>query len=224
MNRTGISPGDKALNLMHKISGLRGLKAEGLHVYDGHIHDKDPGQRRQVCNDAFSPVAQFIEQLKREGLDNLNIIAGGTPTFPVHAQREGVDCSPGTVLLWDYSYSSSYEDMDFLHAAVLLARVISKPGKDLICIDLGYKAVASEMPQPRVKFLNIMDYTIVGQSEEHLVIETPEAVNLKAGDAVYSIPRHICPTVDRHDVVSVVEDSMVTGQWDVVARKRRINI
>ena len=35
----------------------------------------------------------------------LEIIAGGTPTFPIHAMREGVTCSPGTLVLWDYGYS-----------------------------------------------------------------------------------------------------------------------
>jgi len=224
MNRTGISPGEEALGLIHKIAARPGLKAEGLHVYDGHIHDKDIDQRRKVCDDGWLQVTHFTERLRKAGWNDLNIIAGGTPTFPVHALRKEVDCSPGTVLLWDYSYSSSYQDMDFLHAAVLLARVISKPSKGLICIDLGYKAVASEMPQPRVKFLNISEYNITGQSEEHMVIETPEAGRFKVGDPVYSLPWHICPTVDRHDVVSVVEDSRVTGQWNVIARRRKINI
>ena len=52
--------------------------------------------------------------------------------------------------------------MEFLHAAVLLTRVVSKPAKDLICLDLGHKAVGSEMPQPRIKLLGIDDYTIIG--------------------------------------------------------------
>ena len=43
--------------------------------------------------------------------------------------------------------------MDFLHAAVLLMRIVSKPAKDLLCLDLGHKAVASEMAHPRVKIL-----------------------------------------------------------------------
>ncbi|MDD4109645.1 MAG: D-TA family PLP-dependent enzyme [Prolixibacteraceae bacterium] len=224
MNRTGISPGDEALRLMNLINDLPMIKAGGLHVYDGHIHDKDFSQRQDVCNEAWLPVKHFIERLKKAGMDNPDIIAGGTPTFPVHVLREEVDCSPGTVILWDYSYSHSYADMNFLHAAVLLSRVISKPAKDLICVDLGTKAVASEMPQPRVKILNIENYKIIGQSEEHLVIETPEASGFKVGDPVYHIPWHICPTVDRHDVVSVVEEGMVTGQWSVTARRRKINI
>ena len=42
-------------------------------------------------------------------------------------------------------------------------------------LDLGHKAVASEMPQPRIKILDIEKYTIVSHNEEHMVIRTPEA-------------------------------------------------
>jgi D-serine deaminase-like pyridoxal phosphate-dependent protein len=138
--------------------------------------------------------------------------------------RKGVESSPGTLLLWDYGYSSSFTDMDFLHAAVLLTRIISKPGKDLLCLDLGHKAVASEMPQPRVKILGLKSYTIVNHNEEHMVIRTNEADKYKTGDTLYGIPWHICPTVDRYDSVSVVNEHKFTNQWNVEARKRKITI
>lgn len=114
--------------------------------------------------------------------------------------------------------------MDFLHAAVLVSRVVSKPAKDLICLDLGHKAIASEMPQPRVYFFGLRSYTMVNHSEEHMVIRTKDAENLKTGDVVYGIPFHICPTVDRYDFVNVVEGKKVTGKWAVEARNRKINI
>jgi D-serine deaminase-like pyridoxal phosphate-dependent protein len=151
-------------------------------------------------------------------------VAGGSPTFRVHALREGVELSPGTVLLWDYGYSSSLPDTEFLHAAVLMTRIVSKPAKGLICLDLGHKAVASEMPHPRIKFLNIDEYSVSNHSEEHLVIRTDQAEKLNTGDILYGIPLHICPTVDRHDFASVVENNIVTGKWLIEARKRVISI
>ncbi len=222
MNRTGIIPGESAGRLVRKISEMPGLIFGGLHVYDGHIHESDTERRHQISDDAFLTVNAFIDELKSAGFGNFKVIAGGTPTFPVHILRNDVECSPGTVLLWDYGYSSSFSDMDFLHAAVLFNRIISKPAKDLICIDLGYKSVAAEMAQPRVKFSGIDSYSIVGQSEEHMVIKTDKSESFEVGDAVYSIPVHICPTVDRFDKVSVVYDNLVTDHWDVIARKRQI--
>ena len=80
------------------------------------------------------------------------------------------------------------------------------------------------MPQPRVKILGLENYSIINHSEEHMVIRTTEADNWNVGDSFYGIPRHICPTVDRFDSVSVVNKHRVTEQWNVVARKRKITI
>ena len=56
MNRTGVIPGEKAVRLYNRIIDSPMLIAEGLHVYDGHIRDNDPEERRKKCEDAFSPV------------------------------------------------------------------------------------------------------------------------------------------------------------------------
>jgi D-serine deaminase-like pyridoxal phosphate-dependent protein len=224
MNRTGVIPGEKAARLYKRIMDSPMLIAEGLHVYDGHIHEHDFTQRENICNDAYVPVIALIDELKREGIEPVNVVAGGTPTFPIHAARKDSDTSPGTLLLWDWGYSSSFADLNFLHAAVLLTRIISKPGKDLLCVDLGHKAVASEMPQPRIKILGIEKYVLTNHNEEHLVIRTPLADKYKAGDVFYCVPYHICPTVDRHDMVYVVNKHMVTGTWNIEARKRMITL
>ena len=223
MNRTGVIPGEKAGRFFKRIMDSPMLVAEGLHVYDGHIHDLDPIQRARKCDEAFVPVESLIEELKSEGISPIKVVAGGTPTFPVHALRKGVECSPGTLILWDES-SRSYPDLDYLHAAIVLTRIISKPAVELLCLDLGHKAVASEMPQPRVNILGMKSYTIINHNEEHMVIRTNSSDKYKTGDPLYGIPWHICPTVDRYDSVYVVNDHKVTGQWDVDARKRKITI
>ena len=224
MNRTGITPGEKAGDLYKLILSSPMLIAGGLHVYDGHLHEPDFNFREKECNAAFEKVTALIDRLEKDGVDNIRVVAGGTPSFPIHASRKGVECSPGTILLWDYKSKSSFPEMDFLNAAVLLTRIVSKPGKDLICTDLGHKAIASEMPQPRIKIFGMDNYSVVGHNEEHMVIKTPDAASYNVGDYLYGIPWHICPTVDRYDSVYIVKDNTVTGEWNVEARKRKITI
>ncbi len=224
MNRTGVSPGEKAARLFKRIMDSPMLQAEGLHVYDGHIHEPDPAIRKKICQDSFVPVMGLIDELRGEGISPIRIIAGGSPTFPIHASHKNAETSPGTTVLWDYGYSSSFSDMNFLHGAILLTRIVSKPGKDLLCLDLGHKAVASEMPQPRIKLLDIEKFAIVSHNEEHMVIRTAVADKYKIGHPFYAIPWHICPTVDRFDTVNVVYDHRVKGQWNVEARKRKITV
>jgi D-serine deaminase-like pyridoxal phosphate-dependent protein len=224
MNRTGVVPGDKAAALARLITDLPMLTLEGLHVYDGHLHEPDPDIRRKMCDESYAPISDLIGYLAKSGIKSLKIVAGGSPTFPIHAQRKQVELSPGTLLLWDHGSESSFADMDFLLAAVLITRVISKPATDLICLDLGHKAVASEMPQPRIMIPGLSKYSIISHNEEHMVIRTEEAGRMKIGSPLYAIPFHICPTVDRFDFVSVVRNRKVTEQWNVEARKRVITI
>ena len=224
MNRTGIAPGEEAEKLALKITELPFLTLNGLHIYDGHIRQKNLTERKKVCDDSFRPVVALLEKIRGLSAEHLKIIAGGTSTFPIHAARKDVECSPGTTTLWDYGYSSSFSDLDFLHAAILFTRIISKPAKGMVSLDLGHKAVASEMPHPRVIFPGIGEYRLLIHSEEHMVIETPEAERLRVGDALYGIPWHICPTVDRFDTIFVVDNQRVVGHWDVTARKRKITI
>ena len=222
-HRTGIDP-HAALKLYQLLAALPALRAGGLHAYDGHISDSDIEQRKAACEAAFAPVEVLRRKLEREGLPMPRVIVGGTPTFPMHARREGVECSPGTCVLWDAGYARKLPDMDFLPAAVLLTRVISKPTSTRICLDLGHKAVASEMPHSRVVFLNLDDSTAVGHSEEHLVLETPHAESLAVGDCLYGIPWHICPTVALHSEMVVVRNAHAEGRWKVAARDRSLTI
>jgi len=224
MDRTGIAPGDEAVRLYRLIQESNGLTAAGLHVYDGHIHESDPAARARQCDDEYAAIDAMIHSLQAAGLHVPAVVAGGSPTFPVHAKRAGVELSPGTPLLWDAGYAASYPDLDFLVAAVLVGRIVSKPAPGKVCLDFGTKAVASEMPQPRIALLNVRDYRIAGHNEEHLVIEPIDTTRHHPGDVVYGIPIHICPTVARYETASVIEGGRCTGEWRIAARNRRITI
>ena len=99
--------------------------------------------------------ATLRDALQADGLPVPRVVVGGTPTLPCHATRDEPDLelSPGTVVFWDAGYTAGLPDMDFLSAALVLTRVVSKPGGNRVCLDLGHKAVASEMPHPRVVLL-----------------------------------------------------------------------
>lgn len=224
MDRTGILPDKTAQELYTWIYQHPKLTACGLHVYDGHIRNKDQKERKKECDREFESVLSLKQTLEETGIPVPKIIAGGSPTFPFHALRKGVETSPGTTLLWDAGYGSSYGEMEFLPAAVLLTRAISKPNMDKVCFDLGHKWVAPEMNLPRVVFLNIENSEQTGQSEEHLVVEFSEGPQPKVGDLAYAIPMHICPTVAKYDRVLTAVEGTITGSWEVVARNIKITI
>ncbi len=223
-HRCGIEPGTRALDLYRLIGELSGLRRGGLHVYDGHLSQTDLAERKRTCEAAFEPTWRFVKQLRGAGFEVPRIVAGGTPTFPILARHPEVECSPGTCVLWDYGYTTKLPDLDFLPAALVLTRVISKPGGNRLCLDLGHKAVASEMPHPRVHLLDLPEATFVGHSEEHLVVESPRAEAFKVGDALYGVPWHICPTVALHSKAVPVRNWHAESPWQVVARERTLSI
>lgn len=224
MDRSGILPNADAVELYKKIYEDPNLQAAGLHVYDGHIRNKDLLEREQKCNEDFESVLHLKKSLEGQGFPIATIVAGGSPTFPVHLKREGVETSPGTTLLWDAGYADSYRDMDFLPAAVLLTRVISRPNSNLVCFDLGHKHLASEMNFPRALLLEADGCTQIGQSEEHLMVQCPNDEMFKVGDIAYAIPVHICPTIAKYKEVLTVVDGSVTAAWQIAARNLKINI
>jgi D-serine deaminase-like pyridoxal phosphate-dependent protein len=224
MHRSGIAPGPEADTLYRLVSELPGLRAVGLHAYDGHIHDTDLATRRARCEEALTPVLALRDRLRAAGLTVSRLVTGGTPTFPLLAARTDVECSPGTSVLWDYGYATTLPDLDYLCAAALLTRVTSRPLPNRLCLDLGHKSVGSEMPQPRVVVLGLEDAKLVGHSEEHLVLETARAADYPPGTALYALPWHICPTVNLHSEVVLVQGGRAVTRWPVAARSRRISL
>jgi D-serine deaminase-like pyridoxal phosphate-dependent protein len=223
MNRTGI-PVENAIRLFGKINSLPAIHVLGLHAYDGHIKDRDVKIRTENCHRAFEPVLDLKHELEKMTGDSMTLIAGGSPTCFIHAAAGDRDCSPGTFVFWDKGYSENLSEQPFEWAAILVCRVISIPAPDMICVDLGYKSVASENPLPRVYFLNAPEAIPTAHSEEHLVLKVPDSSKHKPGDVLFGVPWHICPTVALYDKALVVENNRVIGFWEVIARKREITV
>lgn len=224
MNRTGIAPDQKALALYRELSEHEHLIAEGLHVYDGHLRHTDPTIREAECNTAFEPVLSLKANIEKLDIPSPKIVAGGSPTFPFHCKRDGVETSPGTTLLWDVGYGNLFPEMHFLPAAVLMTRILSKPTTGILCFDLGHKSLAPEMPFPRIAFLDLKHSKQISQSEEHLVVEYDDLTIPEVGDVHYAVPKHICPTVAKYDTLTVVKNNKVIDHWQVTARTQKSTI
>ncbi len=223
MNRSGIKP-EKALALIKTIQSLPGISIIGLHAYDGHIRDTDLTERNRRSDEAFAKVDSLVKEMEELITSPLQIVIGGSPSFPTHIKRKGVQFSPGTFVFWDWGYKHLVPDEPFDYAALVITRIISIIDEHTICTDLGHKAVAAENPLPRVHFLNAPEANPISQSEEHLVVTVPDSSVWKVGDVWYGVPVHICPTVALYDQAHVIQNYQRTGCWRVIARSRKITI
>lgn len=223
MNRTGILP-EPAIAFYEMIRKLRGIRVVGLHAYDGHIHDPDLQTRQARCMEAFAQVVPLKKTLETLTGHPITLVAGGSPTWLIHARQGDRECSPGTFVFWDKGYAENLSEQPFDFAALLLCRVISVPAPNIICVDLGYKAVAAENPQPRVFFLNAPDAIPTAHSEEHLTLTVADTAAYPIGRVLYGVPRHICPSVSLYDKAVIIQDNRVIDEWKVIARQREISI
>jgi len=227
-HRTGIPIGSEATKLYEKIASSPGLRPGGLHAYDGHNHQEKLEDRENAAIGPFDQVLEMRVSLIDRGFSVPRVVAGGTPTFPVYHEMhiDGLELSPGTCVLNDHGYGSRYADLcDFVPAALMLTRVISRPAANRITLDLGHKAVAGDPPAgKRVRMLDLADCREVTHNEEHLVLETSEAEKYAPGDILFAMPTHICPTCALHKFAYVVSEGEVREQWTIASRDRVLTI
>lgn len=230
MNRTGIAPSNAASDLVRSMLSSRHVRFAGIHVYDGHLHDTDTERLKRQFKEALLPLWEWIAGWQALVGDNLKLVGGGTPTAEfwraeAQSRRLQIETGAGTTVFWDAGQPTFSPPMAYEPAVLLVTRVISRPSESHVCLDLGHKAVASEMPLPRVKWLNWDErHEVVGHNEEHMVLQTKERCSLRCGDVLYGVPVHICPTVALHQRAECVRDYRVTEPWQVVARDRMLTI
>lgn len=215
MNRTGIRP-EKAFDLIQQLQKLPNVSLRGLHAYDGHIRDKEYQDREKHVNSDFVSFYQLIEQLDTKDLE---LVVSGTPSFLVHHKNPLFTCSPGTFVFFDAGYAALFPENTFEFGVEIISRIISKPTETTICLDLGHKSVAAENPiDNRVRFIDRPEWILKSQSEEHGIVEVGDSSSFKIGEIVTLVPYHICPTVNLHSHLQVIDG----GLWEVKARNRRL--
>jgi D-threonine aldolase len=198
LRRTGVPVSLEAEELYQQIVETPGVTGGGLHLYDGQNHQTPLEERRRAVDACWESAMEFRERLASRGLPVPRIVAGGTGSFPIYAEKEapGLELSPGTCIFHDVGYGELFPDLEFTPAALLLTRVISRPAPDRLTVDLGYKAVAADPPAGRrVRFPDLPDAKEVLHNEEHLVLETPAAARFTPGDELLAIPAARLPHV-----------------------------
>lgn len=224
LNRTGV-PTALAGALYRKVAAMPALRVRGMHVYDGQRHERDLEERKRLVAQDVAPVYTLRDQLRAEGLDCTLMVMGGTPSFPCHAQYADAYLSPGTCLIQDYGYASTFADLPFAIGAMVATRVVSHPAPGLFTLDLGTKAVAADPEPLRAVIAGYEDAVTVKQNEEHWVLQIPAGRERPAiGTVLYAAPWHICPTSALYPEILVAQGGEIVNHWPVTARNRVITV
>jgi D-serine deaminase-like pyridoxal phosphate-dependent protein len=189
----------------------------------GQVRDRTPEERKRSC----APLFDALVAIAREhGLEELETITSGTPTFVEALEHEGLasidhSISPGIVVYWDRN-SEALGIEGFSFAASVLSRVISAPHEDRITLDAGLEGDrrgrrrsvrrARGLAQPR------------GAEAERgtSAIQVRYGSAPRVGELVELVPKHVCPMINLADQVALLEGDALVSIAPVAAHAHEI--
>ncbi|HJS99619.1 MAG TPA: D-TA family PLP-dependent enzyme [Terriglobales bacterium] len=230
MNRTGVEQNavDKIVGLARAI-GSAGLKFCGLHYYDGHLGGLAFEERAQVAHHGYDQLLKITEAIENGGMQAPEVITAGTPSFPAALSYAGFRgqsfvhrVSPGTIVYGDAtSLAQLPGDYGYRPAALVVARVVSRPRAGTVTCDAGHKTVSADAGVPTCVVLGHPELTPLSPSEEHLPFSVAEgARGPQIGEILHLLPRHVCPTVNNFDWALLVRRGQIEAVEKVSARGR----
>ncbi|HEY6332434.1 MAG TPA: D-TA family PLP-dependent enzyme, partial [Blastocatellia bacterium] len=221
MDRTGIpqAHGDDISSLAANLARL-GVSFRGLHYYDGHISDPDLAERCKLAHAGYDWLIEMVDRLGKQGIVVEEVITAGTPAFPCTVSYRGFRdhafihrASPGTAVYNDCSSLTSLpSEYNYQPAAIVMTRVVSAPTDSIVTCDAGHKTVSADAGFPTCAVVGYPNLAPLKPSEEHLPIEAGASSARPAiGDALFLVPRHICPTVNNFDDAVIISDGRIAG-------------
>ncbi len=224
-HRTGITPGEPALELAQLIDQLPGLNLRGMLCYDGgsqHVNGFDA--RRAQTLERLAPATETFDLMQRSGLNTEIFSGGGTGTYNIDHENAGLtDLQVGSYVFMDAQYlaiggeSDSEVYSDFQPSLTILTTVLNSQYEGRATTDAGAKSCTINQPWPIVKGETGMSYTSGSDEFGTLIYEDPSRV-YRMGDKLELIVSHCDPVVNLYDQMYAVRGDRVEAIWRIAAR------
>lgn len=230
--RCGLADISDIARIAELVSGRRHLRLRGVETHEGHVAGGgDPETMRRLAREAGRRAVHIAEDLRGRGHEVSEISVGSTPAAPYTAAVEGItEMRPGTYVFNDVNQMAIGQATADDCSLRVLATVISRPAADRAVLDAGSKSLFSEPVRNNFALPDYSGYghipahprvRITSLSEEHAVVHLPPGTAFPGvGGKVEIIPNHVCPAVNLHDTLHVVEGDDVVERWPVAARGR----
>jgi D-serine deaminase-like pyridoxal phosphate-dependent protein len=229
MNRTGIEQNNSArvMQLTREIQSAQ-LEFRGLHYYDGQYGSMDDNERSSAAHTGYDRLLDLVREIQQNGFNVPEVVTAGTPTFPCSLTYKGFQkssfvhrVSPGTLVYNDAtSLAQLPQEFGYEPAVLVLSRIVSRPADKIITCDAGHKAVSADAGVPTCAVMGHSELTPLSPSEEHLPLRLNESRGPSVGEALYLLPRHVCPTVNNFDLALAVRGGRIESVEKVTARGR----
>jgi D-serine deaminase-like pyridoxal phosphate-dependent protein len=224
-NRTGIEPGEPAAALARLIAKLPNAKFAGLQAYSGNSsHVNGFEQRKRFSREIMARAIETRRLIEKSGIPCNWVSGGSTGTYNIDSEIDGItEIQPGSFMFMDTDYNriggaDGPVYRDFKNSLTVLTTVISKPSKNAVIVDGGFKAFATDRPfTPVPKTMEGVTYTWGG--DEHGKLTSAQgAIAAELGDRIEFIVPHCDPTVNLYDNIHVLKGNVVEAVWPITAR------
>lgn len=224
-NRTGVQPGDPALELAQVIAKQKNVKLALLQAYAGHASHKNGFAERKVMSEGIMRnAAETRKRIEADGIPCPILSGGSTGTYNIDSDVDGVtELQPGSFVFMDIDYARIGDSdgpvyRDFQFSLSVLTSVVSKPSKTDVVVDGGLKAFSTDKPfKPEPKGIEGVEFSYGG--DEHGKLNLAKASRqLALGDRVEFRVPHCDPTVNLYDRIYAVRGKQVIAAWPISAR------
>ena len=222
--RTGIQPGQPALELAQLIDSLPSVSFVGLQSYDGQAAHTTPFDARATrTSSTMGKAVETRALIEKSGIACPLVTGGSTGTYRFDSDNPGMtELQPGSFVFMDMEYGQiggpdGPEYRDFKNSLTVVTTVVSRPASFAI-VDGGYKAFSTDRPfTPRPVGIEGVTYGWAG--DEHGRLDMANASrDLRVGDRIEFIPPHIDPTVNLYDSIHALRGDRVEAVWPIAAR------
>jgi D-serine deaminase-like pyridoxal phosphate-dependent protein len=217
MNRSGLEPGESAVEFAQKIAALPGLELSGVMGWEGHVLKMtDFEEKRRLCTQAVQSLVCTAEMGWAAGLKMPIVSCGSSGTYQITSHIHGVtEIQAGGAVFADVAYQKW--GVPFKSALHVISTVTSRPAPWRAIIDAGRKAMNGDNAMPVARGMHGVRLTAL--YAEHGVLELEDSgVLLKVGDKLDFITGYSDTTVLLHDQLYGVRKGLVETVWEIQGR------
>ncbi len=225
--RTGVEPGEPALDLGRLVTTERALNLRGLQGYAGQCaHVMGWEARRRASLKWMRRLMRTRALFEKQGLP-VEIVSGGSSgSFDIDVELPGLtELQAGSYCVMDLDYrrigsrvGKVYDSFEM--ALTVLATVVSRPSAELAIVDAGFKAFSTDKPfVPEAVEWPGLEYSWAGDEHGRLTIVDQDRAP-RLGDLVEFFPPHCDPTINLYDRLYAMRGDRVEAVWEISARGR----
>jgi 3-hydroxy-D-aspartate aldolase len=223
--RTGIPPGEPAVELAREVLAQPALNLRGLQGYAGQCaHVTGWDRRRRASRRSMGPLMKTRELFEKRGLPVEIVTGGSSGTFDIDSELTGLtELQCGSYCVMDLDYrrigaKGSPEYREFEMALSVLTTAVSIPAADRVVVDAGFKAFSTDRPLvPEAVEWPGLEFSWAGDEHGRLTVRDPDR-RPRLGDRIEFFPPHCDPTFNLYDRIYAMRADRVEGIWEIAAR------